>query len=56
MSYEPAFQDTDKSLLQDLTKLVGAVFYHEKQLPQGSETGRRSCECFSIHFRQNELG
>lgn len=56
MSYEPAFQDTDKSLLQDLAELVGAVFHQGKQLPQGSERGRRSCECFSIHFRQNELG
>lgn len=56
MTYEPAFQDTDKSLLQDLTELVGAVFHHGKLLPPRSDRGRRSCECFSIHFRQNELG
>lgn len=56
MTYEPAFQDTDKSLLQDLTELVGAVFHHGKLLPPRSDRGRRSGECFSIHFRQNELG
>lgn len=44
MTYELALQDTDKSLLQDLCELVGAVFQRMKLLHQSSDKGRRSLE------------
>lgn len=44
VTYELALQDTDKSLLQDLCELVGAVFHCMKLLHQSSDKGRRSLE------------